>query len=38
LAERYGATKVATIDLRHFRVVRPVHVEAFTIVPDVGFF
>lgn len=35
LAERYGVTQVATIDVRHFHVVRPRHVEAFTIVPEV---
>lgn len=33
LAERLKATTIATIDARHFRVVRPRHVPAFTIVP-----
>ncbi|MFM7537937.1 MAG: type II toxin-antitoxin system VapC family toxin [Acidimicrobiales bacterium] len=33
LAERLGAVKVATLDQRHFRVVRPRHVEALTLVP-----
>ena len=33
LAERLGATRVATLDHRHFRVVRPRHVEAFEILP-----
>jgi uncharacterized protein len=34
LAERHGVTDVATIDVRHFRVVRPRHVTAFTLVPE----
>jgi hypothetical protein len=33
LAERLGATQVATLDHRHFRVVRPRHVEAFEPLP-----
>lgn len=33
LAERLGETKVATLDRRHFGVVRPRHVEALRIVP-----
>jgi len=33
LAERYRAEVVATLDLRHFSVVRPRHTEAFTLVP-----
>lgn len=33
LAERFGETKVATLDHRHFRAVRPVHVAALEIVP-----
>ena len=32
LAERLGITEIATIDRRHFTVVRPDHVAAFTIV------
>jgi predicted nucleic acid-binding protein len=32
-AERLGVTKVATLDHRHFTVVRPNHVEAFDLVP-----
>jgi len=32
-AERLGATAVATLDRRHFSVVRPKHVAAFQIVP-----
>jgi len=33
LAERLGATEVATLDRRHFTVVRPQHVSAFTLLP-----
>ncbi|HVX22578.1 MAG TPA: PIN domain-containing protein [Acidimicrobiales bacterium] len=33
LAERLGATQIATLDRRHFSVVRPRHTEAFTLVP-----
>lgn len=33
LAERHRATAIATLDRRHFRVVRPAHVPAFEIVP-----
>lgn len=32
-AERLGAPKVATLDRRHFTVVRPGHVESFELVP-----
>jgi predicted nucleic acid-binding protein len=32
-AERLGATRIATLDRRHFTVVRPAHVEAFELVP-----
>lgn len=32
-AERLGATVIATLDLRHFTVVRPKHVDAFRLVP-----
>ena len=34
LAERLGITQVATLDTRHFRVVRPQHVPALTLLPD----
>ncbi len=34
LAERLGATAVATLDLRHFSIVRPRHVERLTILPE----
>jgi len=33
LAERRELEVIATFDQRHFRVVRPRHVEAFTLVP-----
>jgi predicted nucleic acid-binding protein len=33
IAERLGATEVATLDRRHFTVVRPAHVDAFTLLP-----
>ncbi|MBO0685863.1 MAG: PIN domain-containing protein [Candidatus Dormibacteraeota bacterium] len=33
LAERLGATTIATLDHRHFSSVRPVHVPAFELVP-----
>jgi predicted nucleic acid-binding protein len=32
-AERLGITDIATVDRRHFTVVRPDHVAAFTILP-----
>jgi predicted nucleic acid-binding protein len=32
-AERLGITRIATIDYRHFRAVRPRHCAAFEIVP-----
>lgn len=33
LAERHGATRIATLDRRHFTVVRPRHAAAFTLLP-----
>ena len=33
LAERHSATEIATLDRRHFYVVRPRHVDAFTLLP-----
>lgn len=33
LAERLRISTVITLDERHFRVVRPAHVEAFTLIP-----
>jgi predicted nucleic acid-binding protein len=32
-AERLGASTIATLDRRHFSVVRPSHVDAFQLVP-----
>lgn len=33
VAERLRVTEVATLDRRHFSVVRPAHVDAFTLLP-----
>ena len=33
LAERYGTTRILTLDERHFRVIRPLHADAFTLLP-----
>lgn len=33
VAERLGITEVATLDHRHFTVVRPKHVSALTLLP-----
>ena len=33
LAERLDESKVATLDRRHFSLVRPAHVEALRLVP-----
>lgn len=33
VAERLAITEVATLDRRHFGVVRPRHVPAFTLLP-----
>jgi len=33
LAERLGVDELATLDRRHFSVVRPRHVEALTLLP-----
>ncbi len=33
LAERHRVERIATLDHRHFRVVRPSHTDAFTLVP-----
>jgi hypothetical protein len=32
-AERRGVHDIATLDHRHFTVVRPNHVDAFTLLP-----
>jgi predicted nucleic acid-binding protein len=34
VAERLGLAEIATIDRRHFSVVRPRHVVGFTLLPD----
>jgi hypothetical protein len=33
LAEQLGVEELATLDRRHFSVVRPRHVDAFTLLP-----
>ena len=33
LAERLKVTQIATLDHRHFSVVRPAHIEAFELLP-----
>jgi uncharacterized protein len=33
VAERLGIARVATLDHRHFRAVRPRHVDAFELIP-----
>ena len=33
LAERHGVTRIATLNRRHFAVVRPRHTPAFTLLP-----
>lgn len=32
-AERLGVSEIATVDRRHFTVVRPNHIDAFTLLP-----
>jgi len=32
-AERHGLSEIATLDRRHFSVVRPRHVASFTLLP-----
>ena len=34
IAERLGLTDIATIDKKHFSVVRPRHTDAFTLLPE----
>ena len=36
VAERLGATTLATLDRRHFTVVRPRHTTAFALLPEHG--
>ncbi|XQE86656.1 type II toxin-antitoxin system VapC family toxin [Streptomyces microflavus] len=33
VAERYGVERVATLDWRHFTVVKPGHVSSLTLLP-----
>jgi predicted nucleic acid-binding protein len=33
-AERLNATEIATVDRRHFTVVRPQHAHSFTLLPS----
>jgi uncharacterized protein len=33
VAERLGVSEIATVDRRHFTVVRPRHAHAFTLLP-----
>jgi hypothetical protein len=33
IAERHDQTTIATLDHRHFAVVRPTHTEAFELIP-----
>jgi predicted nucleic acid-binding protein len=33
VAERFGVDRVATLDRRHFTVVKPMNVAAFTLLP-----
>ncbi|MDO8391262.1 MAG: PIN domain-containing protein [Actinomycetota bacterium] len=33
IAERLGATRIATLDRAHFGIVRPAHCDAFEVVP-----
>ena len=32
-AERLGITTIATLDRRHFSIIRPTHTDAFELVP-----
>jgi predicted nucleic acid-binding protein len=36
IAERLALTEIATLDHRHFSVVRPRHVSAFSLLPGSG--
>ncbi|MHB8295836.1 MAG: twitching motility protein PilT [Acidimicrobiales bacterium] len=33
VAERLGTTRIATLNPRHFRVVRPRHADSFDLLP-----
>ena len=34
IAERLNLTEVATVDRKHFSIVRPGHVSAFRLLPE----
>ncbi|MEX0781949.1 MAG: PIN domain-containing protein [Dehalococcoidia bacterium] len=34
IAERLNVTRIATLDHRHFRMMRPRHVDALTLLPE----
>lgn len=34
VAERFGIAEIATLDRRHFTVIRPRHVDTLTLVPQ----
>lgn len=34
IAERFGSIHIATLDRRHFRIIRPAHCPAFILLPD----
>ena len=36
VAERLGLEEIATLDRRHFTVVRPTHVDSFALLPDLA--
>ena len=36
IGERLRLPEIATLDRRHFSVVRPHHVQAFTLLPEAG--
>jgi predicted nucleic acid-binding protein len=33
IAERLGATRIATLDRAHFHIIRPAHCDAFELAP-----
>lgn len=37
VVERLGELKLATLDRRHFSIVRPLHTPSLLLVPDVAF-
>ncbi|GAA1717867.1 PIN domain-containing protein [Fodinicola feengrottensis] len=34
VAERLKVTKIATLDKRHFTIVRPKHIKTFELLPE----